>query len=341
MKIGMLGVGGVGGVIGGYLAKADHDVTLIDPWPANIERIKEAGVTVTTCEGEFTVDTTSLHLGEVAAARPAFDIVILSVKSYDTSWASKFIEPYLAPNGFVVSAQNSINDDAIADVLGWPRVVGCIVTLGAGMYEPGHPERTSSIDQSAFILGEPNGLITKRLERLATVMGDVGITKTTTNLWGERWAKLAFNSMTTSVAGFTGLRSANTLSLHSDVRALLIRIAAEVVSVAEAHGVSVEPIGTVPAHMFAQALEDGDAMAEVERLMIEASKAIGTGRSSVAQDLLKGRAIEVDYLNGYVVCKGQQIGVPTHVNQSIVDLTRRVDSGEIEPSLSNLALIGK
>ena len=86
MKIGVLGAGAVGGVIGGYLARADHDVTLIDLWPANIERIKEAGLTVTTCEGEFTVDAASLHLGEVSATRPAFDVVILSVKSYDTSW---------------------------------------------------------------------------------------------------------------------------------------------------------------------------------------------------------------------------------------------------------------
>ena len=155
MKIGVLGAGAVGGVIGGYLARADNDVTLIDLWPANIERIKEAGLTVTTCEGEFTVDAAALHLGEVSATRPAFDVVILSVKSYDTSWASKFIEPYLAPGGFVVSAQNSINEDGIADVLGWPRVVGCVVTLGAGISEPGHPERTNSIDRSAFILGEP------------------------------------------------------------------------------------------------------------------------------------------------------------------------------------------
>ena len=73
--------------------------------------------------------------------------------------------------------------------------------------------------------------------------------------------------------------------------------------------------------------------------MIEAGKNIGTGRPSLAQDLLKGRATEVEHLNGYVVRKGQQVGVPTPVNQAIVDLTRRVDSGEIEASLSNLALV--
>ena len=338
MKIAVLGAGAIGGVIGGYLARGGRDVTLIDLWPANIERIKDAGLTVKAHEGEFTVRPTALHLGEVSAARTKFDVVFLSVKSYDTGWASKFIEPHLAPGGFVVSAQNSINEDAIAEVLGWSRVVGCVVTLGAGMYEPGTPERTSSIDRKAFTLGEPSGLITQRLRDLAEVMGDAGITKTTTNLWGERWAKLATNSMSNAIAGFTGLMSAE-LRLNPEVRYLSIRIAAELVRVAEAHGVSVEPISGVPAELFNRALEDGAAREEVEGLMIEAGKNIGTGRPSLAQDLLKGRATEVEHLNGYVVRKGQQVGVPTPVNQAIVDLTRRVDSGEIEASLSNLALV--
>ena len=160
MKIGVLGVGAIGGIIGGYLARANHDVTLIDQWPANVEHIKANGITVTTFDqGPFTAQADALHLGEVAAARPSFDVVVLSVKSYDTLWAAKFIEPYLAPGGYIMSAQNSINEDAIASVVGWPRVTGCVVTLGAAMYEPGRPERTSASDRPAFALGEPLSLV--------------------------------------------------------------------------------------------------------------------------------------------------------------------------------------
>ena len=338
MKIGILGVGAIGGVIGGYLAKSKHDVTLIDLWPKNIEVIKEKGLTVTAHEDEFTVQATALHLGEISSVKPDFDVVILSVKSYDTSWASKFIQPHLSPGGFVLSAQNSINEDAIADVIGWPRVMGCVVTLGAGMYKPGNPERTSSIDRPAFTLGEPSGLITQRLEHIAAVMQDAGITKTTTNLWGERWAKLATNSMSNAVAGFTGLMSAE-LRLHPEVRTLSIRIAAELIRVANALGVSVEPIGAVPSNMFGEALENSDVRRDLDSLMMEASKTIGTGRPSLAQDLLKGRTTEVDFLNGYVVRKGAEVGIPTPVNQAIVDLTHRVSRGEIEQSLSNIELV--
>lgn len=334
----MLGVGAIGGVIGGYLARAGRDVTLIDPWPANIERIKAEGLTVTAQEEEFTAHPRALHLAEVSAARQEFDVVFLSMKSYDTRWATTFIEPYLAPGSFIVSAQNGINEETIAAVVGWPRVVGCVVTLGAAMYEPGHVERTSAATRPAFKPGEPSGMITPRTVKLSEVLKDVGQTQVTTNLWGERWAKLATNSMSNAMAGITGLKSAE-LKQIPEVRAVSVRIAAELVRVAVALGVSVEPIGGIPANMYQEALDDGAKMEEVEATMIEVSKGIGTGRPSLAQDVMKGRKTEVEHLNGYVVKKGLELGVPTPVNESVVALTRRVEAGELEPSPSNLSYI--
>ena len=338
MKLAVLGVGAIGGIIGGYLARAGRDITLIDPWPANIERIKAVGLTVTAQEEEFTTQASALHLGEVSATRQGFDVVFLSVKSYDTPWTTKFIEPYLAPGGFVVSAQNSINEDAIAAVVGWPRVVGCVVTLGAAMYEPGHVERTSAATRLAFKPGEPSGIISQRIVKLSEVLMDVGQSQPTSNLWGERWAKLATNSMSNPVAGITGLKSAELRQDH-EVRAISIRIAVELVQVATALGVSVEPIGGVPAHMFQESVNDGAKIEEIEARMIEAGKDVGTGRPSLAQDVIKGRKTEVEHLNGYVVRKGLEVGVPTPVNESVVALTRRVEAGELEPSLSNLSYI--
>ena len=186
MRIGILGAGGIGGVIGGYLARAGRDVTLIDMWPANVDYIKANGITVTAMDEEFTARTTALHLGDVAAVRPVFDVVILAVKSYDTSWATSFVKPYLAPGGFIASTQNGINEDAVAAVVGWSRVVGCVVIMGAAVYEPGRPQRLSPSDRPAFVLGEPSGVITPRIEQLAETLSAIGPAKTTTNLWGER-----------------------------------------------------------------------------------------------------------------------------------------------------------
>ena len=338
MQVAILGVGAIGGVIGGYLARDARDITLIDAWPANVDHINDAGLTVTAPDEEFTAKAKALHLGEVSASGLEFDAVILAVKSYDTEWCVKFIESYLKPGGFIISAQNGINDDAIAGIIGWTREVGCVVTLGAGMYGPGHAERTSAPDRPSFTVGEPSGMVTPRLESLVELLGVIGPTKTTTNLWGERWSKLAINAMSNAVAGFTGLGSVE-LRHNPATRDLSLRIGAELVTVADAWGVNVEPIWGTPAAWFPEALHDGARREEVEQGMIETAKGLGAGRPSLLQDVIKGRRTEVDHLNGYVARKGEEVGMPTPLNESVVKLTKRIESGELQPSLSNLEYI--
>ncbi len=332
-RIGILGVGGIGGVIGAYMAQQGRDLTLIDTWPENVERIKNDGLTLKSVEGEFTVEANVLHLGEVARVRPEFDAVILAVKSYDTPWATMFIKPYLAQSGYVVSAQNSINEDAIAPIVGWSKVVGCVIQMGAAMYSPGYAERTTARDsRKAFTLGEPSGLITRRVERLAEVMGDVGQTDTTTNLWGYRWSKLANNAMSNALAGITGLGSAgvkqNPMTLD-----LGIKIAGELCEVAGALGIQVEPMWGVSPEKFLAARTNPAACSEVEAKLQEGATVLLEGRPSLAQDIGKGRRTEVDSLNGYVVAKGKELGVATPINEAVVRLTKRVEAGELEPSL--------
>lgn len=338
MKFGVFGVGAIGGIIGGYLARAGEDVTLIDTWPANIEKIKSDGLTVTSLEEEFTVKPPALHLGEVAAVRPELNAVFLAVKSYDTEWAAKFVEAYLAPGGFIVSAQNSINDDAIAEMVGWSRVIGLVITLGGAMGEPGHVNRTSAGTRHAMTVGEPNGLKTPRAEKIAEALSVIGPSKVTTNLWGERWAKLGNNCSSNAVSGFTGLSSGG-LRLDPKSRAIAIAIVGELLRVAEAHGVSVEPIAGIPADTWAAAGNDGAAREEAEQLMIDGAKDFGAGIPSLAQDVSKGRKTEVDLLNGYVVRRGEEVEVPTPVNEQVVRVTNRVEAGELEPVLENLDLI--
>ena len=74
-------------------------------------------------------------------------------------------------------------------------------------------------------------------------------------------------------------------------------------------------------------------------LLANGGKGIGTGRPSLAQDVFKGRKTEVEELNGLVVRKGKELGIPTPVNQSVVEVTKRVEAGELAPAQSNIELI--
>ncbi|WP_089944379.1 2-dehydropantoate 2-reductase [Candidatus Entotheonella palauensis] len=124
-RIAFIGAGGVGGYVGGHLARSGQDVTLIDPWPEHINYMKQHGLKLSGTQGEHTVSVNALHLHEVQSLyKTPIDIAFICTKSYDTEWATMMISQYLAPDGFVISLQNSINEDRIATIVGWGKVVG-------------------------------------------------------------------------------------------------------------------------------------------------------------------------------------------------------------------------
>ena len=137
-RLAVLGAGAIGGLIGGYLSTAGRDVTLIDLWPAHVDAMKENGLRVTTRDGEFTVPVKAMHLGEVSTVHEPFNLVFLCLKSYDAVWGVHLINSYLKPTGVIVSAQNAMNDDLIAPIVGHDRGIAC-------RREPG-PDRSVDSD---------------------------------------------------------------------------------------------------------------------------------------------------------------------------------------------------
>ena len=336
-KLAVLGAGAIGSTIGAYLARGGHDITLIDLWPAHVEAMQRNGLKVSAQDEEFIVKVNAVHLADVCALRRRFDAVLLAVKSYDSVWATTFIEPYLAPAGVLVSAQNGINEEWVAPIIGYARTLGCVVTIGAGLYEPGHVTRTSAPSRPSFAVGELSGMMTPRIQELATVLAPAGPAHATANLWGERWAKLTVNSMANALAGITGMGSA-ALRKEPEAFPICLRIACEALTVAQTLGVQVEPVGGIPAQRYLEAAR-GVGREELRSRWVEAGQALGAGRPSLLQDVLKGRRTEVDYLNGYVVRKGREVGVPTPMNEAIVAVTHRLEAGDLTQGLANLQLL--
>ncbi|PYN52855.1 MAG: hypothetical protein DMD94_20925, partial [Candidatus Rokuibacteriota bacterium] len=142
-RIGIIGAGAIGSVVGGMLTKAGHDVTLIDQWPQHVETMRSKGLRLSGTCGDHIVPVKALHIYEAQSITEPFDLVFISVKSYDTEWAAALGLQYLRqPNGAVVDFQNGINDERVAAVVGRERTLGSVITIGAGMYEPGHAMRT-------------------------------------------------------------------------------------------------------------------------------------------------------------------------------------------------------
>ncbi len=337
-RIAFMGAGAVGGYVGGHLARAGEDVTLIDPWPEHIDTIKRDGLKLEGTQGDYLVHPKALHLHEVQSLfKDSIDIAFVCTKSYDTVWATAMISQYLAPGGFVVSLQNGINEERIASVVGWGRVIGCIASsISVNAYKPGHVIRTvqpGGPGYTVFRVGEPHGRITPRVEEIARMLTAIDSAKATPNLWGERWTKLVVNSMGNGVSAITGL-SGKEMALSPEVRRLSIQLGGEAVAVGQAHGFNLESIrGVEPETLLAASRGDRAAYARVEEKTIaSAARLTEEGRPSTGQDILKGRRTEIDFINGLVADKGYEAGIPAPTHRALVDVVKQVERKEVEPS---------
>jgi 2-dehydropantoate 2-reductase len=314
-RIAIIGSGAIGSVVGGFLTRAGRDVTLVDQWPEHIETMKTRGLRLSGTPGEFVIPVKALHIHELQSVREPFDAVFIAVKSYDTEWATAMALNYLTPDGVVVDFQNGINDERVAAVAGKHRTLGCVITISAGMYEPGHAMRTDTAE-IGFKIGEHDGKETARAKELVEIMSGVAGTTLTTNLFGERWSKLAINCMANPLAGLTGLGS---LQVRTDpkISAVGVHVGAEAIMVGRAVGHEVEPIYGIPAQRYVDAYH-GTGLARLLEDIADMARKRGGGQPSLLQDVIKKRRTEIDYLNGYVCEQGKQRGVKTPYNDAVV-----------------------
>ena len=334
MRLGIIGAGAIGSVVGGMLTKAGHDVTFIDQWPDHVEALKKVGLRLSGTCGEHLIPVKALNIYEVQSLAQPFDAVFIAVKSYDTEWATHLGLAYLKkPDGVVVDFQNGINDERVAAIAGRERTLGCVITISAGMYEPGHAIRTDT-GAIGFKIGEHDGQETPRARALVEAMNAVAPTKLTTNLWGERWSKLAINCMVNAICGLSGLGSMEART-DPEIQLMSIQLGSEVIQVGRACGHEVEPIYGITAQRFVDAAA-GRGVTEIQADMSAVGKSRSGGRPSMLQDVMRRRRTEIDYLNGYVAEQGRRVGVKTPFNDAVVDLMNSFPVGTLTPDRKNL-----
>ena len=329
-----MGAGAIGSVVGGRLTEAGQDVTLIDQWPAHVEAMRERGLRLSGTCGDRLVGVRAIHLCDAQAIQQPFEAIFLSVKGYDTEWAALFAARFLRePDGYMVVLQNGLNDERVARLVGAGRTLGCVITIRAGLYEPGHAERNDDAP-IGFTLGELDGTLTERLHNLVEVMNAVAPSRATANLAGERWSKLAVNCLANPLGGLSGYSTADVLT-EAAPRAIAIQIAAEVIRVARAAGHEVEPIFGIIPQRYVDAAE-GRGREQLEADLVAHGQGRPGGRPSLLQDVLKGRRTEIEDLNGVVVAQGKRLSVPTPVNAAVVEEYRRHGAGRLAPDPRNL-----
>jgi 2-dehydropantoate 2-reductase len=345
-RIIFIGAGAVGSYIGGWLSHTGHDVTLVDMWDEQVETIRRDGLQVEGPHDTFVARPTMFHLheNELLAREEPFDIGFVAVKAYDTSWAATFVDKFVKPDGYIVSSQNTWTDPAMAKAVGADRAVGLIMSsISVAMWEAGKVERPGDTRRRdhghlVFRAGNHDGSDSPRLHELISILDPIDGGKVTTNLWGERWAKLGQNSMGNPVAAASGMGMSD-LNKHARGRELQIRLAQEVAAVGLALGHDVENFGGRSAKEWAGASR-GDVYELLDNEL--AAKASGANwRPSMAQDVVKGRPTEIYQMNGFVCEQGASVAIDTPVNTAMTDVIRAIDARKLEPGFDNVERVLK
>ena len=327
------GAGAIGGTLGAYLARAGHDVTLVDTVAEHVSAINRSGLSIT---GPIAAFTTPLPAFTPDTLHGTWGTIVLATKAQHTEAAARALLPHLTPAGCVVSAQNGLNELAIAEVVGEARTVGSFVNFGADYLEPGvilYGGRGTVVVGEAF--GEPSQRLTPRVVAIRDAWRDFDERATATaNIWGYLWGKEAYGAMLFATA-LTNDSIADGLA-RPEYRRLYLALAREILAVALARGVHPEAFdGFDPAAY----LPDAPAHAAEESLdhLVAHNRKSAKTHSGIWRDLaVRKRPTEVDAQLGIVVRLGADVGVPTPLTARVVELIHEIERGERVQSIEAL-----
>jgi 2-dehydropantoate 2-reductase len=332
MELLIWGAGAIGGTLGGCLARAGHQVVLVDRAADHVDAINAAGLKITGPIEEFTI--------RVPAFTPItltgeFETILLCVKAQDTDDATRALLPHLSSTGYVVSAQNGLNELIIADIVGYERTMGAFVNFGADVIEPGIIHFGG---RGAVVLGELDGQITSRIQALHQTLLDFDDqAMITSNIWGYLWSKLAYGALLFATA-LTNESIVDALALPA-YHDLYIGLAGEALNVALAHGVTPEAFNGFDPHAFVPGTDPAVSARSLDDVVAFNRRSAKT-HSGIWRDLtVRKRRTEVDAQLGPIVTIGTQKGIPTPLTARLIALIHDIENGERRMDLANLDIL--
>ncbi len=299
MKIGIVGAGAMGCVYAALMADAGNEVWAIDTWQAHVDAIAANGLRLEGASGERTVRIGATT--DPAAVGPC-DLVIIATKAAQVEAAASGARALLDPETPVLTIQNGLGSAAkVARVLGERRVtIGVVGGFGASIKAPGHAHHNG---MELVRLGEANGAVTPRLERIAALWRDSGFTvKCFDDIDQLVWEKLICNVCYSGTATLTGL-TVGEIMADADAWSIASGCAAEAYRVARAKGIR---------------LDFEDPVAYVR----DFGAKIPGARPSMLLDHLAGRRSEIDAINGAIPPEALALGLEAPYNTLVSALVR-------------------
>jgi len=301
-RFGIVGVGPVGSIMAAHLAKAGHNVTLVDILRAHMDEIKTNGLSITGFkEMNVPFSRANLCYGIDEMSGKDVDVVFISVKASVLPQILPILKQVAKPGMTFISLQNGLdNEDLIADVFGKENTLRIVVNYAGNLIDNG------KVRMSFFNAPNYIGMIDPAAEKKARTLAEVITaadleTAFTSDIRKYEWEKIILNAALSPVCALTR-RTMKQMMEFEDTRGLAEAVLREGIEVAEANGIYFES-------------------GFLEHCMGYLDKA-GHHRTSMHVDIEKKNPTEIGFINDKIVKYGKAKGIPTPYNSTIVSLIR-------------------
>jgi 2-dehydropantoate 2-reductase len=343
VNVTIIGAGAIGGLAGAYMARAGHDVLLVDRWTEHVDALNTRGLTVDGVRGNQHFDVRATTPERL---KGPLEAVLIATKSQHTEEAVRALLPLLGPESFIVSFQNGFNEPAIAEILrvaglgGMERVVGSIPNYGGALVDPGHIE---FVHEGPIQLGEMTGTRTPRLAELAAKLEALTEVQLSDNIWGQIWAKEVYSAQVVfSALADAPIRETLGVERYARVAGAVVR---EALEIAEANGITVEAFD-----FFDPANYKPLTSADTQRLLDNINHAIWLLKkdqkpsehrfrkqgSGIWWDIVyRNRPSEVRASNGKLIDYGRAKGADVRLNERLCTMIYEIEDGKRALGLHN------
>lgn len=327
------GIGGIGGVIAAELIRAGLSPVLVTNNPTITTAIRSDGLRLYTPDYEDVVQAEVYTTVDELPAGRCFDAVYLVMKANGVIEAAQTTVPHLKPDGYFVSFQNGLVEDAIATVIDRRHILRVSVAFGSNMEAPGVYRRTTR--RNLLYLGELDGQITPRLQTLARTLECVVPVTLSTNITGILWGKLVWNCAVSGLCALAGWTLGELVATETG-RSLFLRIYTEVIDTAVASGIKMEAAVVDFRQFYLPPDLDAAGLAQRHQAVADLAIPYSEVKPSSLQSLERGRPTETAFLNGYVVERARAAGLAVPVNAAVTRMIAEIEAGTRRIGPANL-----
>lgn len=323
------GAGAIGGTLGAAFIRAGEEVIFVDNVKEHVDAINEKGLKIV---GPIFEDVVKAKAYLPEELEGQYKRTFLCVKAHHTEEAAKALVRHLAPDGYIVSAQNGLNERVIARITGDSRVIGCFVNFGADYFEPGVVQYSG---RGAVVIGELDGRFTDRAESIYQLMKTFEPKALiTNNIWGFLWGKLIYGALLFGTA-LTNDSIADVLD-NPVARPVLRKLALEVATVAAVNNIKPEAFDGFDPAAFGPLATPEQTNKSFDD-MVAHNRRSAKSHSGIWRDLaIRKRKTEVDAQVLPVVEIGRESCVPTPLAARVIEMIHEIEDGKRPLDMANI-----